>query len=102
VLKNTLLPEGQKLMNLTTWYLQQDNDPTHRQAPKIVKEWSQSHGLNVQVLPDWPPLSPDLNLIENFWSHVQARVDAKGCQTFSEFKNAVTSEITSQSPTMLR
>ena len=28
----------------------------------------------VRVLADWPPRSPDLNVIETIWGHIQARV----------------------------
>jgi hypothetical protein len=43
----------------------------------------------VTVLADWPPSSPDLNPIENVWGYVQRKVDAQGCKSFEEFKQAV-------------
>ena len=43
----------------------------------------------MQLLPNWPPNSPDLSPIENVWAYVQAKVDALGCSTFEEFKAAV-------------
>ena len=48
---------------------------------------------NVRVLGSWPPNSPDLSPIENLWSIVQARVNAKGCKTFDEFRQAVLDEM---------
>ena len=82
-------------------FLQQDNDPTHRVAPAIVNEWSKQHSATVTVLPNWPPNSPDLNLIENCWSFVQARVNEQGCKTFAQFKKAVLFEITHIPKSML-
>jgi len=40
-------------------------------------------------LPNWPPNSPDLSPIENLWGWVQARVQARGCKTFEDYKAAV-------------
>lgn len=50
-------------------------------------------GTSVQLLPNWPPSSPDLNIIENVWAYVQEKVDARGCETFDQFKQAVINEI---------
>ena len=90
------------MMNPTVWYLQHGNEPIHRQDSKVVKEWNQNHGVNVHMVSGWPHVSPGSSLIDNFWSHVQKWVDAKGCESFSEFKNVVISDITSQSPTMFK
>jgi transposase len=92
VLTGTLLPEGRRLFSvqgISTWTLQQDNDPTHKQAPAVVKQWNEEHSSSVQVLAAWPPNSPDLNPIENVWAWVQQEVDKLGCSTFEEFKQAV-------------
>lgn len=88
----TFLKEGQRLFSsqgISSWILQQDNDPTHRCAAEQLQQWNASKGSNVQLLSPWPPNSPDLNLIENVWSWVQQQVDKQGCQTFEEFKQAV-------------
>lgn len=92
VLTSTLLPGGRKIFStqgIGTWILQQDNDPTHRVATSVVQQWNAKHASTVTILPNWPPNSPDLNLIENVWSYVQAKVDALGCKTFEEFQQAV-------------
>lgn len=96
VLQRTLLPEGQRLFSSrgdSTWVLQQDNDPSHRVAAGVVKEWNSSHASSISVLSSWPPNSPDLNPIENVWSYVQARVDIRGCTTFEDFRAAVLEEV---------
>lgn len=89
VLTKTLLPEGQKIFatqGIASWTLQQDNDPTHKAAGDIVKQYNVKHGCSISLLPRWPPSSPDLSLIENIWSIMQLNMDAKGCKSFEEFK----------------
>lgn len=96
VLHVTLLPDGKRLFSnqgISMWFLQQDNDPTHRCAKAAIPEWNQKMGTSVQLLPNWPPSSPDLNIIENVWAYVQEKVDARGCETFDQFKQAVINEI---------
>jgi hypothetical protein len=96
VLNTTLLPEATRIFSTTgvgSFVLQQDNDPTHRVAAATVKKWNAKHGSSIQVLKAWPPNSPDLNPIENVWAYVQAKVNAKGCKTFDEFKKAVLDEM---------
>jgi len=92
VLKETLLPGGQRLFSgqgISCWSLQQDGDPAHVDAKGVVEEWSKKNRSSATLMPKWPPNSPDLNLIENVWGYVQARVDALGCKSFEEFKEAV-------------
>jgi transposase len=92
VLDDTLLPEGKRIFGgqgISSWKLQQDNDRAHGKAAARVAEWRKKNASMVRLLPDWPPNSPDLNLIENVWAYVQGKVDALGCQSFEEFKNAV-------------
>jgi hypothetical protein len=96
VLTKTLLPEGSRLMGGgvgSCWVFQQDNDPTHRSAPQIVQAYNKAHGTSISVLVNWPPNSPDLNPIEHIWSWVQGRVNARGCSTFEQFKQAVVEEL---------
>lgn len=96
VLRQTLLPGGQKVLcggRVGRWVLQQDNDPTHTVAQRVVKQHNKALGTHISVLKKWPPHSPDLNPIENLWAYVQARVNARGCKTFDEFKAAVLGEL---------
>ena len=105
VLKDTLLPCGDRLFSangISHWVLQQDNDPTHRAAPAVVKSWACTHKSSPTVLSNWPPSSPDLNLIENCWAYVQRKVDAQGHKTFEEFKAALKYEVENMPLGMLR
>jgi hypothetical protein len=68
---------------VSTWVLQQDNDPAHRAAGPIVQQWNAQHASSVSVLQNWPANSPDLNPIENY---------ARGCRTFSEYREALETE----------
>jgi hypothetical protein len=105
VVQHTFLPEGAHLFRpqpLTPWVLQQDNDPTHKAAKPVVNDWRRQHAAPVSILPQWPPNSPDLNLIENCWSYVQARVNEKGCKTFDAFKKEVMFEAAHIRQSMLR
>ena len=95
VVRATFMPEGQRMFStqgLSTWVLQQDNDPTHKAALPEVDAWNEKHASSISVLQPWPPNSPDLNPIENFWSYLQAKLAARGCATFDQFKAAVKME----------
>ena len=43
-----------------------DNAPSH--ASKFTREWLEKKGIKEDHLMTWPPASPDLNPIENYWS----------------------------------
>jgi transposase len=92
VLTSTFLPAGNRLFSkegFASWTLQQDNDPTHRVAARIVKQHSRAHTSKVELLSGWPPNSPDLNPIENLWAILAAEVASKRCKSFEEFQAAV-------------
>ncbi len=68
----TLLPERRRIFGscgVTSWVLQQYNDPTHEAANASVAAWNASlaaeHSSDVTILGSWPPNSPDLNPIDN-------------------------------------
>jgi hypothetical protein len=96
VVMNHLLLEGSKIFGangVSTWFFQQDNDPSHSRAAQSISKWNARHHASVQFLPKWPPNSPDLSPIENYWGWVQAKVEASAYDTFTEFKAAVDREV---------
>ena len=97
VLQNVFLFEGKMKFGGSSWTLQQDNDPTHKIAGAVLAEWNNENEDNVQLLPNWPPNSPDLNSIEIFWNYVQEQAYKTRCHDFKSFKNCVKSLILSGS-----
>ena len=74
VLAKYLLPFTHRIIG-DKWVLQQDNSSIH--TSNLVKDWVNCH--NVTLL-DWPSLSPELNIIENVWSHLVRMVYSNGRQ----------------------
>ena len=73
ILRDNLLPYLDALANdgITGITFQQDNARSH--TCKKVKAFfniaTTEHGFT--VMGDWPPYSPDMNLIENLWAHLK-------------------------------
>ena len=92
VLTETLLPGGEAIfreVGIRSWVFQQDNDPTHKIAKKVISEYNREHDTRIALLVPWPPNSPDLNPIENVWAHVGDIVRRKACKNFGEFKETM-------------
>ncbi|GFW40907.1 transposable element Tcb2 transposase [Trichonephila clavipes] len=53
---------------------QDDNAPIH--TAKIVQEWFAEHEWEVGHL-NWPPQSPDLNIIEYLWGYLESKLRAR-------------------------
>jgi DNA-binding transcriptional regulator YhcF (GntR family) len=92
----TLIPGGTALFSVqgsSEWVFQQDGDPTHKEGyRRAMDNWKLKSTTPPTLLTNWPPNSPDSSPIENAWGHVSNKVDARGCDTFDEYKAAVFEE----------
>ncbi|GFY34676.1 uncharacterized protein TNCV_1373671 [Trichonephila clavipes] len=62
----------------------QDNDPKH--TAFVVKEWLLCHCRNKH---NTPPQSPDLNVIENLWSHLERAVQKHQITSKEQLKSVL-------------
>lgn len=67
ILKETVLPFMNKETDIQ--YFQQDNAPIH--VSRKTKKWLEDNKISCI---NWPPLSPDLNPIENLWGIMVRRI----------------------------
>ncbi|GFX12191.1 transposable element Tc1 transposase [Trichonephila clavipes] len=65
----------------------QDNDPKH--TAFVVKEWLLYH-CRYQL--NTPPQSPDLNVIENLWSHLERAVQKHQITSKEQLKSVLQEE----------
>ena len=73
ILHGNLLPYLDALAcnGITNITFQQDNAKSHtcKKAKAFFKTATAEHGFT--VMDDWPPYSPDMNLIENLWAQLK-------------------------------
>jgi len=65
--------------------LMQDGAPAHK--PALKPEFAQSS--KIQIVPDWPPNSCDLNPIENIWGYMAGKLQRKKFKTLEDLKAAL-------------
>ena len=90
VVHKTFLPCGDKLFHGRPWVLQQDGDRSHATAHDALATYLAEHpGSHISILKDWPPCSPDLSVIENYWGWLQTKVNKCGCTSVRGFKRCL-------------
>lgn len=67
ILNNYAFISGDTLIG-ESFILQQDNAPCHK--ARLITDFLRDTGVNTL---DWPPQSPDLNIIENVWSYIKGK-----------------------------
>ena len=77
ILKDSVVDDDTKLFEGSKWMLLHDGAHAHR--AKTIKEWTEIHPFLASE--DFPPTSPDLNIIENVWASMKAKIYAKPIQT---------------------
>ena len=83
VLANNLLPDiylGE--------IFQQDNAPCPNS--QVTKTWMLENGI--ELLENWPPQSPDINIIENLWSYLKRKVSERCPRNVEELRRIVNEE----------
>jgi hypothetical protein len=68
-------------------HFQQDGAPAHR-AKATVKFLEDS----IDLIPDWPPNSPDLSVIENVWGILKAKIAKKEPKTIADLRSLLQQE----------
>ena len=63
----------------------QDGAPSH--TSKATMAFLAAKGVN--VIPDWPPNSPDLNPVEHCWSWISRQLLGKKIRNATELESAV-------------
>ena len=83
LLQENLLPYLNALAadDITGITFQQDNARPHicKKAQTFFKMAMAEHGF--MVMDDWPPYSPDMNLIENLWAHLKVELHQRYSDT---------------------
>lgn len=96
VLQHNLLPAARSFFPSGQWWFQQDNAPQH--TSRAAQRWFHNNGVDCI---DFPPLSPDLNPIENMWADLKRRVEQRRARTMEELEQHLKEEWEATSPTLL-
>ena len=67
------------------YQFQHDNAPCH--TAQITKRFLADN--SIEVLPNWPPYSPDLNVIENLWAFLKNKVRRESVTTREDLEARV-------------
>lgn len=82
---SNMIETADKKFGIGHWTFMQDNARPHvsKETLAVLKE------LEIDVLPNWPPYSPDLNIIEVVWAIMEKRVEMRQPKTMDELINVI-------------
>ena len=83
---SNLFEEADAAFGKDSWVLQQDNARPHVSS-YIFKNLDY---CGVPFIDDWPPYSPDLNIIEVVWAIMKKRLEMKKISTIDELRSEIT------------
>ena len=80
-----LLEDADAVWGMGNWVFQQDNA-----RPHIRKDIIEAmKNLAIDILPQWPPYSPDLNVIETVWAIMKIRIESQNPSSIEDLKNLI-------------
>jgi transposase len=82
IIASSIKQEADETFGEGNWILQQDNAPCH--VSKTTRE--RLEVLNIPLLLNWPPHSPDLNVIEIVWAIMKRRIEKHQPQSMFELE----------------
>jgi transposase len=95
-LASTILPAAQSKFHGGDYRVIQDNAPPHRAHSS--QQFLRDHAPNFISASEFPPYSPDLDVVDNLWATVLARVQRKECPNKEQLKIVVLKEWKSVTP----
>lgn len=84
IFNSNVVEDADRCWGVGKWIFQQDNAPAHnsKETRAVLAE------LGITVL-DWPPYSPDLNVIEVIWAIMEKRVEKLCPKNIEELKAVI-------------
>jgi hypothetical protein len=84
ILTRNLHQSAVKLGIQDNYIFQSDNDPKH--TSRLAKKWLEDNHV---ICHEWPPQSPDLNIIENIWDFIDQKIPQNKRYKLPEFRDAI-------------
>jgi len=90
ILQTTLIPSAQRLYHRHHWTLLHDGATAHIAA--ATRQWMDAQHISYIPPIDYPSNSPDFNPIENIWSILNEKIQARRLRTTDGLRTAIQEE----------